>query len=181
MMWICLIALVSLIHSFFKDNLFWFYLIIPVFSLSPPPAPFSFTYNIPINSSEMVWFPMENQPSLAHCFEAGPSQPSLHLGCTSYHSKQSGHQKVNSKVVVHNILVPQSVVPQTAPPIRLSPTFRSPTFFLCWFLHCQSRVRELPLAPVNCVSGYPRHSLDPLLIFLFLPFFDSSLGAHPSV
>ena len=42
-------------------------MIIPVSSLSPPLAFFSFPHNTSLNSSEVVKFPIENQRNLAHC------------------------------------------------------------------------------------------------------------------
>ena len=56
--------------------------------------------------------------------------------------------------------MPLLVAPQSSLVIQLSPTFRGISLYLCCFLPCLTRVGELPLAQVNCFSGYPHHGFD---------------------
>ncbi|CAO2599648.1 hypothetical protein LEMLEM_LOCUS9952, partial [Lemmus lemmus] len=48
---------------------------------------------------------------------------------------------------------------------------------LCWIPHCQSGVSDLPLAQVNCFSGYPHHGLDPFAHIIAFPPLQLDFGS----
>ena len=61
--------------------------------------------------------------------------------------------------------------------MQLSPTFRGSSLVLCWFLPCPDRVGELPLAQVDCLSGFTHHSLDLFAHILTPPTLQQDFGS----